>query len=71
MARPRRDGTPARPTNKRKITELYVQRLQRNPPAQSFLTWDTLQGGLALSVRRTGHASYKAIYSFHGRVRYQ
>jgi integrase len=70
MARPRRDGTPARPTNKRKITELYVQRLQRNPPAHSFLTWDALQGGLALSVRRTGHASYKAIYSFHGRVRW-
>jgi integrase len=60
---------PAQPTNANS-PKSYVQRLQRKPPAHSFLTWDTQQGGLALSVRRSGHASYKAIYSFHGRTRW-
>src|SRR5579862_1075738 len=70
MARPRRDGKPARPPNKRKLTELYVKKLQRNPPAHSFLTWDTQQKGLVLSVSPSGHASYKVIYPFHGRTRW-
>jgi integrase len=70
MARPRRDGKPVRPTNKRKLTDLYVKKLRRNPPAHSFLTWDTQQKGLALSVRPSGHAAYKVIYPFHGRSRW-
>ncbi len=70
MARPRRDGKRARPTNKRKLTELYVRKLQRNPPAHSFLTWDTQQKGLVLSVRPSGQASYKVIYPFHRRSRW-
>src|SRR5580704_10052419 len=70
MERPRRDGKPVRPTNKRKLTDLYVKKLQRNPPAHSFLTWDTVQKGLVLSVSAAGHASYKVIYRSHGRVRW-
>jgi len=70
MPRPRKDGKPARQANKRKLTDLYVQNLQRNPPAHSLLTWDTDEKRLALLVRPSGHASYKVIYSFHGRPRW-
>jgi Arm DNA-binding domain len=70
MPRPRKDGTPARDVNKRKLTELYAQKLQRKPPACATLIWDTKQSGLALSAQPSGHLSYKAIYSYHGRARW-
>lgn len=68
MPRPRRDGSPTRPVNKRKLTELYVKRIQPQPT--TFAAWDTLQGGLALVVRPNGYRAYKCVYSFQGRVRW-
>ena len=70
MPRPHKDGTPAKAPNKRVLSELYIQKLQRKPPARPTLTWDTKQAGLALSVQPSGHISYKAIYSYHGRARW-
>jgi hypothetical protein len=70
MPRPRRDGTPARQPNRRKLSELYVQKLQRKPPDQPFLTWDTIQGHLALVARPSGHLSYKMFYHHGGRLRW-
>jgi hypothetical protein len=61
MPRPRKDGTPARDANKRKLTELYVQKLQREPPSHATLTWDTKQSGLALSAQPSGHLSVTTI----------
>ena len=65
MPRPRRDGTPARARNKRKLTELYVRKVQ-----ERGLIWDTEQKGLALSVQASGARSWKCIYSYYGRVRW-
>jgi integrase len=68
MPRPRKDGTPARPKNKRKLSEVYLQRVRPQP--HPFLVWDDKQSGLALQVRPSGHKAWKFIYSFHGRVRW-
>ena len=66
MARPRADGKPPKPVNKRKLSPLFVSR-KNLPPG---LVWDTEQKGLALAVQPTGHRSYKIIYSRHGRPRW-
>ena len=52
MARPGRDGTPARAVNKRKLTDLFVT--SRKGGERDELIWDIKQPGLALSVRPTG-----------------
>jgi hypothetical protein len=44
MPRPRRDGTPARLPNKRKLTDSFV-RTVRPDPDRSVMYWDTLQRG--------------------------
>ena len=66
--RPRRDGTPAAPVNKRKLTDLFV--LTRKPQQRAELIWDLKQPGLALSIRPTGKKAWKVIYRFHGRPRW-
>jgi integrase len=68
MPRPRRDGSPTKAADKRKLTDLTVKRLAPQP--RPFLVWDTLQRGLALSVQPTGHKSYKVIYPFRGKPRW-
>ena len=68
MPRPRRDGTPTRAVNKRKLSQAYVARLRPQP--YPFLTWDTKADGLALQIRPNGKRSFKFIYSAHGRVRW-
>jgi len=62
MPRLRRDGTPARCANKRRLTEAFVTTV-RGDPDRVVLFWDTLQYGLALSVQPTGHRSWKCVYS--------
>jgi integrase len=62
MPRPRRDGTPARPPNKRRLTDGFV-RTVRPDPDRATLYWDTLQYGLALSVQPTGHRAWKCVYT--------
>jgi integrase len=65
MARPRKDGSPSRKPNKRKLTPLYV--LKHKEPG---LTWDTEQKGLVLKVEPTGSRSFKCIYTFGKRERW-
>jgi len=57
-----------RPLNKRKLSPLDGTRLR--PRSQAFLIWDTLERGLVLQVRPSGHKSYKFIYHFRGRSRW-
>src|SRR5262245_25416902 len=68
MPRPRRDGLPPRPTNKRKLTQIYVARI--SPQPTPFCAWDTEQKGLAFLVRPNGYKAYKCVYPFQGRVRW-
>ena len=68
MARPRADGTPARPVNKKKLTDLFVTTCKLQTRDQ--LIWDVKQPGLALSVRTSGKKAWKVIYRFHGRPRW-
>jgi integrase len=53
---------------KRRLNELAVRKLK--PKATPYLTWDTLQRGLAIRVTPTGSRAWKAIYSHHGRPRW-
>jgi integrase len=68
MPRPRGDGTPARPPNKRNLTELYVSALK--PVSAAYVVWDARQRGLALAVQITGTKTWKTIYSHGGRPRW-
>ncbi len=68
MERPRADGTPARPINKRKLNDLYVSTCK--PGERDQLIWDLKQPGLVLCIRSTGRKSFKTIYRHHGRSRW-
>lgn len=62
MPRSRRDGTPARPPNKRRLTDAFIKTV-RPDPDRVVLYWDMIQYGLALSVQPTGHRSWKCVYT--------
>src|SRR5271157_190083 len=64
MPRPRKDGTPARPPNRRNLSEIFVRKLK--PQEQAFCVWDSRQRGLALLVQPTGHKAWKCVYSRNG-----
>ena len=67
MARPRRDGTPAREVNRRKLTDLFVS--SRKAQERPELIWDLKQPGLALSVRPTSkNRGRSSIVSTAGRA---
>jgi hypothetical protein len=68
MPRPRRDGEPTAAPNKRKLSEIFLQKLK--PQARSYLVWDLGQRNLAVSVQPTGHRSFKVIYSRSNRPRW-
>ena len=68
MPRPRRDGTPAAPANRRKLSEIFLRRLK--PRDRTFVVWDTHQRGLALMVQRTGRKSWKCVYTMGGAPRW-
>lgn len=68
MPRPRADGRPSAASNRRALTELFVQRVE--PKAEPYLVWDTRQRGLVLVVRPSGKKSFKAAYAFRGRRRW-
>lgn len=59
---------PKRAPLKRRLTELAVRKLK--PTGDAYVVWDTLQRGLAIRVQPTGAASWKCIYSYHGRPRW-
>ena len=62
MPRPRKDGTPAAPTNRRRLTQPYVK--QTKPRAEPFNTWDIVPG-LVLRIQPTGHRSWRYFYCRH------
>jgi Arm DNA-binding domain len=68
MPRPRRDGTTSAAPNKRKLSEIFLQKLK--PQARTFTVWDSHQPGLAVLVQPTGSKAWKCIYRFHGRPRW-
>ena len=68
MPRPRRDGTPSAPPDKRKLNQLLLSRLR--PRARAYLVWDTLQRGLVIRVRPTGARSWCVVYTRSGRPRW-
>jgi integrase len=57
-----------RPANKRKLTQIYVERIRPQP--KSFCAWDSEQKGLCLQVRPNGYRAYKVVYPFQGRTRW-
>jgi integrase len=63
MPRPRSDGLPPRPRNKRALTELYIRKTK-----DPGLAWDDKQKGLVLQIRPSGSKAYKVIYSRANRV---
>jgi integrase len=65
MPRPRKDGTPARGVQRRKLTDLFVQ--SRKGGERNEMIWDERCPHLALSVRTTGYKSWTVIYRHGGR----
>src|SRR5262245_1154701 len=65
MARPRRDGEPASPVNRRRLTDLFVQ--SRRGGERRELIWDDRSPGLALAVMPSGRKSWYVVYRRHGR----
>jgi integrase len=57
-----------RPALKRRLNELTVRRLA--PKGVDYVVWDSLQRGLAVRVRKSGHRSFYAVYSRRGRPRW-
>jgi integrase len=69
MARPRRDGTPARAPDRRVLSDLLVKQIK--PRGDSRLTvWDARAHNLVLLVQPSSHKVYKVIYSKAGRSRW-
>src|SRR5260370_12257752 len=56
------------PPNKRKLSPLTITKLR--PRAHTFLVWDTLERGLAVQIRSSGHRSFKFVYHYKGRSRW-
>jgi len=66
MPRTRRDGTPARSANKRRLSNAFIKTV-RPDPDRVVVYWDTLQRGLALTVQPSGHLAWKCVYTIRGR----
>ena len=67
MARPRSDGLPSQKTNKRKLTNQFVNKISSDD--KRSLVWDTEVQGFALAVYPTSKV-WKVIYPFGGRTRW-
>ena len=68
MSKPRKDGTPARPANRKKLTDLFVS--SRKGGDRDELIWDERCPHLALMVRRSGARSWKVVYASAGKSRW-
>jgi hypothetical protein len=55
MARPMKDGRPARADRRKNLTELYVSRVRAE--SIPFNAWDTHQRGLVPRVQPSGYRS--------------
>jgi Arm DNA-binding domain len=61
MPRPRRDGRPARPTNKRKLSDRYVRSIIPDLN-RVVITWDAKQPGLCVAAHPSGKMMWRAVY---------
>jgi hypothetical protein len=68
MPRPRLDGTPAKPANKRILSDAFLRSVKPDPQRVT-MWWDDKLRGLVLAVQPSGRKSWKAVYS-HGRPRW-
>jgi integrase len=68
MPRPRKDGRPASAPSRRKLTDLFVNKVQ--PKDRAFAVWDAHQRGLCVLVQPTGHKSWKVVYTRSGQPRW-
>jgi hypothetical protein len=63
MPRPKRDGTPAQAPNKRKLSALFINKIQ--PRERTFLIWDSHQkvsrSRCFRAARKAGSASIVAM----------
>src|SRR5262249_20758553 len=66
MPRTRRDGTPARRPNNRRLSNAFINTV-RPDPDRVVVFWDTVQRGLALAVQPSGHLAWKCVYTIRGR----
>lgn len=64
MPRPRRDGSPARPANRKLLTDAFVR--NAIPEDRVYVVWDTKVKGLALAVHQT-RRTWKCVYRRNGR----
>src|SRR6266446_4804931 len=69
MPRPRRDGTPAKPANRRKLSDAFLRSVKPDPQ-RVMMVWDTKQPGLVFALQPSGSRAWKAYYSRHGRPRW-
>jgi integrase len=68
MPRPKKDGTPAAPANKRNLTELLCRKARAEGVPLNI--WDTKEPGLVLRVQPSGHRAFFAVYCFRGQHRW-
>src|SRR5450631_1243282 len=54
--------------NKKRLSPFLVARLR--PQAAAFLVWDSIQRGLVIQIRPTGHKSWYVIYTHNKRSRW-
>src|SRR3954454_14788425 len=69
MARPRRDGSPSKPTLKKNLTDMFCRKA-RAPGPSPLSVWDLKERGLVLRIQPSGHRAFKVVYSLGGRPRW-
>ena len=66
MPRPRNDGTPAAPANRKKLTDRFVRSI-RPALGRVLHHWDTAAPGLFVATHGSGRQSWRVGYRINGR----
>ena len=66
MPRPSRDGRPARPTNKRNLSDRHVRSIVPDL-SRVVITWDARQPGLCVAAHPSGKKVWRIVYRRNGR----
>jgi integrase len=66
MPRPRNDGTPAAPANRKKLTDRFIKSI-RPEIGRVVHVWDTAAPGLFVATHETGRQSWRVGYRVDGR----
>jgi integrase len=69
MMRPRKDGTPSRQRDRRKLTDLLVNNFKPEN-GRGYLVHDTVQKGLLVHCNSRGNRKFKVTYTHHKRTRW-